>query len=184
MDMRWREAARACGTWFELVLIRLSEKQNPGQKKFRKSRTFAIPSLRIATQQPQFTMAGIKRKSAGAGAPEVKDKSKKVKVDKPTTKREAKHDVKPVKKAKKGKEESSDIEESDTSEQDNGFYGFSAADGADVDMSDAESSEESAKPNGKAQKEPSKKPTSDAAESKLAGLNCKLQQCVYSMVSC
>jgi hypothetical protein len=51
-------------------------------------------------------------------------------------------------------------------------------------MSDAESSEESAKPNGKAQKEPSKKPTSDAAESKLAGLNCKLQQCVYSMVSC
>ncbi|CAN9177634.1 unnamed protein product [Alternaria alternata] len=116
-------------------------------------------------------MAGIKRKSAGAGAPEVKDKSKKVKVDKPTTKREAKHDVKPVKKAKKAKEESSDIEESDTSEQDNGFYGFSAADGADVDMSDAESSKESAKPNGKAQKEPSKKPTSDAAESKLAGLN-------------
>jgi hypothetical protein len=168
--MRWREAARACGTWFELVLIRLSEKQNPGQKKFRKSRTFAIPSLRIATQQPQFTMAGIKRKSAGAGAPEVKDKSKKVKVDKPTTKREAKHDVKPVKKAKKAKEER--------------FYGFSAADGADVDMSDAESSEESAKPNGKAQKEPSKKPTSDVAESKLAGLNCKLQQCVYSMVSC
>ena len=45
-------------------------------------------------------MAGIKRKSTGASAPDVKAKSKKVKVDKPTTKRETKHDVKPVKKAK------------------------------------------------------------------------------------
>jgi pumilio family protein 6 len=119
-------------------------------------------------------MAGIKRKSTGAGAPDVKAKSKKVKVDKPTTKRETKHDVKPVKKAKKAKEESSDdFEESDTSEKDNGFYGFSAADGADVDMSDAESSDETeqqtAKSNGKTQK-----PTDDGAESKLAGLNCKL----------
>ena len=97
-----------------------------------------------------------------------------------TTKREAKHDVKPVKKAKKAKQESSDeLEESDTSEKDNGFYGFSAADGADVDMSDAESSEEQpAKSNGKTQKrkadeESSNEPQGDGADSKLAGLNGK-----------
>jgi hypothetical protein len=128
-------------------------------------------------------MAGIKRKSTGASAPEVKTKSKKVKVEKPTTKRETKHDVKPVKKAKKAKVESSDdMEESDTSEKDNGFYGFSAADGADVDMSDAESSEEqTAKSNSKTQTrkdgtDSSKEPTGDGADSKLAGLNGKTQR--------
>ncbi|KAH6861136.1 armadillo-type protein [Alternaria rosae] len=123
-------------------------------------------------------MAGIKRKSTGASASEVKDKSKKVKVDKPTTKSEKKRDVKPVKKAKKTKEESSDdFEESDTSEKDNGFYGFSAADGADVDMSDAESSDEQpTKSNSKTQKrkddnEASDKPEGEGVESKLAELN-------------
>ena len=130
-------------------------------------------------------MAGIKRKSTGTSAPEVKAKSKKVKVDKPTSKRESKHEVKPVKKSTKAKkEESSDgFEESDTSENENGFYGFSAAEGADVDMSDAESSEETeeqnTKSNGKTQKrkddiDSSKKPKGDAPESKLSGLNCKV----------
>ena len=126
-------------------------------------------------------MAGIKRKSAGGSAPEVKDKSKKVKVDKSASKTKLKHEVKPVKpvkKAKKAKEESSDIEESDTSEQDNGFYGFSAADGEDVQMSDAESNEEAEETNGKTQKpknesDGSKKPKGDGVESKLAGLNGK-----------
>jgi len=127
-------------------------------------------------------MAGIKRKSTGASATDVKDKNKKVKVDKPTTKSEKKRDVKPVKKAKKTKEESSDdFEESDTSEKDNGFYGFSAADGADVDMSDADSSDEQpAKSNGKTQKrkddnESSNKPEGEGVESKLAGLNGKIE---------
>ncbi|USP74153.1 uncharacterized protein yc1106_01427 [Curvularia clavata] len=122
-------------------------------------------------------MAGIKRKSAGNSAPEVKDKNKKVKVDKPASKTKSKHEVKPVKKAKKTKEESSsELDESDTSEKDNGFYGFSAAEGEDVEMSDAESSEEAVKANGKTQKhknesDGSKKPKSDGVESKLAGLN-------------
>ncbi|KAI2487737.1 CPL domain containing protein [Pyrenophora tritici-repentis] len=127
-------------------------------------------------------MAGIKRKSAGATAPEIKTKSKKVKVDKPTSKHESKHEVKPAKKPSKSKKEESPggSEESDTSEQENGFYGFSAAEGADVDMSDAESSEEieeqDAKSNGKTRKrkddtESSKKPKGDVSESKLAGLN-------------
>jgi pumilio family protein 6 len=117
-------------------------------------------------------MAGIKRKSAASSAAEVKAKSKKVKTDKPSVKGESKHEVKPVKKSKKAKEESDEeLEESDTSEQENGFYGFSAADGADVDMSDADSSEEAeAKPAKSNGKTPSKKVTSDAEESKLAGM--------------
>ncbi|KAJ6276590.1 armadillo-type protein [Bipolaris maydis] len=119
-------------------------------------------------------MAGIKRKSAGGNAPDVKDKSKKVKVDKSTSKSKSKHEVKPVKKAKE--ESSSELDESDTSEQDNGFYDFSAADGEDVEMSDAESSEEAEKTNGNTQKpknesDGSKKPKGDGVESKLAGLN-------------
>ena len=127
-------------------------------------------------------MAGIKRKSAGTSAPEVKDKSKKVKVDKPASKTKSKHEVKPVKKAKKAKEESSsELDESDTSEKDNGFYGFSAAEGEDVDMSDAESGEEAVKANGKTQKhnkesDGPKKSKGDGVESKLAGLNGNTQQ--------
>jgi pumilio family protein 6 len=88
-----------------------------------------------------------------------------------------------VKKSKKAKEESSDddLEESDTSEPENGYHGFSAAKGEDVEMSDADSSEDveekAAKPSGKAHEQnggSSKKSSSDASESKLAGLNCKL----------
>jgi pumilio family protein 6 len=120
-------------------------------------------------------MAGIKRKSTGSSAPEVKAKSKKVKTEKPTSKRESQHDVKPVKKSKKAKEESSEeLEESDTSEPENGFYGFSAAADADVDMNDVESSaevdEKPAKSNGKT---PSQKPSGDESESKLAGMGGK-----------
>ncbi|KAF1941792.1 ARM repeat-containing protein [Clathrospora elynae] len=118
-------------------------------------------------------MAGIKRKSAVSGAPEIKAKSKKVKVEKAASKHESKHEVKPVKKSKKAKEESSDgFDESDTSEPENGFYGFTAAEGEeeDVEMSDADSSEEvetkAAKSNGKESKDSS----GDAPESKLAGL--------------
>lgn len=135
--------------------------------------------LRTQTSGPQHyisipAMAGIKRKSAGGNAPDVKDKSKKVKVDKSTSKSKSKHEVKPVKKAKE--ESSSELDESDTSEQDNGFYDFSAADGEDVEMSDAESSEEAEKTNGNTQKpknesDGSKKPKGDGVESKLAGLN-------------
>ncbi|OAK98593.1 ARM repeat-containing protein [Phaeosphaeriaceae sp. SRC1lsM3a] len=129
-------------------------------------------------------MAGIKRKSAVATpAGDSKSKSKKVKVEKTTSKGDSKHAVKPVKKSKKAKEESSDeLEESDTSEQENGFYGFSANE--DVEMSDADSSEEAepmedVKQNGKAHKHKSddkesdhkKKPKGDGSDSKLAELN-------------
>jgi pumilio family protein 6 len=129
-------------------------------------------------------MAGIKRKSAvSAPAVDTKSKSKKVKVEKSTSKGDSKHAVKPSKKSKKAKEESSDdFEESDTSEQENGFYGFSANE--DVEMSDADSSEdaepmEDVKQNGKALKRKSdeqatddkKKSKSDSSDSKLAELN-------------
>ncbi|KAH4980294.1 hypothetical protein HBI76_184270 [Parastagonospora nodorum] len=127
-------------------------------------------------------MAGIKRKSEVSKPTDTKTKSKKAKVEKSTSKKESKHAVKPAKKSKKAKEDSSDdIEESDTSEQENGFYGFSANE--DVDMSDADSSEEAepmedVKQNGKAHKRKSddntaeeKKPKGDGADSKLAELN-------------
>jgi pumilio family protein 6 len=133
-------------------------------------------------------MAGIKRKSAVSTPMDIKAKSKKAKVDKPTSKsdskRDSKHAVKPVKKSKKVKEESSDeVEESDTSEQENGFYGFSAKD--DVELSDAEGSEEAepmedVQQNGKAHKRKAedssednqKKSKSEVSDSKLAELNC------------
>jgi pumilio family protein 6 len=129
-------------------------------------------------------MAGIKRKSAVSTSADIKTKSKKPKVDKSTSKSESKHAVKPVKKSKKAKEESSDeLMESDTSEQENGFYGFSAKE--DADMSDADSSEEAepmedVKQDGKAHKRKSedssednkKKSKSDGSDSKLAEMNC------------
>jgi hypothetical protein len=151
----------------------------PRSEKVQEVATFCDADTNIAPTHRNITnMAGIKRKSAGSTAPEVKAKSKKVKTEKPTSKREPKQEVKPVKKSKKAKEESSEeLEESDTSEQENGFYGFSAADGADVDMGDADSGEEAGEQpvesNGKA---PSKKPTSDAAESKLAGIGGRFSQ--------
>lgn len=131
-------------------------------------------------------MAGIKRKSAVATpAADSKSKSKKAKVEKSASKGDSKHAVKPAKKSKKAKEESSDeLEESDTSEQENGFYGFSANE--DVEMSDADSSEEAepmedVKQNGKAHKHKSedqtadhkKKSKSDGLDSKLAELGCR-----------
>ncbi|KAF2833130.1 pumilio domain-containing protein [Ophiobolus disseminans] len=133
-------------------------------------------------------MAGIKRKSAVSTPSDVKSKSKKVKVDKPTSKGSSKqeHEVKPVKKLKKSKkakvESSDEIDESDTSEQENGFYGFSAKE--DTVMEDADSSEdaepmEDVKQDKKAHKrksddkaaESTKKPNNGAADSKLAEMN-------------
>jgi pumilio family protein 6 len=123
-------------------------------------------------------MAGIKRKSTVPSANETKSKSKKAKVEKSTSKRDSKHEVKPVKKSKPAKEESSEeLEESDTSEPENGFYGFSAAQDDDAQMSDVDSSEdvsEAPKQNGKAKKsndEENQKPKGDASGSKLEGLN-------------
>ncbi|KAL6708515.1 Pumilio y domain member 6 [Coniothyrium glycines] len=122
-------------------------------------------------------MAGIKRKSAVQAASDSKSKSKKVKVDKSTSKRDSKHEVKPAKKSKPAKEDSSDdFEESDTSEPENGFYGFSAAQDEDEDMSDAGSSEAvegSSLENGKTpeRSDNKQKAKSGAPESKLAGLN-------------
>lgn len=128
-------------------------------------------------------MAGIKRKSTVATASDPKSKSKKVKVEKSTSKSDSKHAVKPVKKTKKAKVESSDeLDESDTSEPENGFYGFSANE--DAVMDDADSSEEAGSmedvtPSAKASKHKSddkaaehkKKHKSDAPDSKLAELN-------------
>ncbi|KAF2856204.1 ARM repeat-containing protein [Plenodomus tracheiphilus IPT5] len=119
-------------------------------------------------------MAGIKRKSTVPSSADTKSNSKKIKVEKPTSKRGSKHEVKPVKKSKKAKEDSSDdLVGSDSSEEENGFSGFSAAKDADVDMSDTESSEDvdmdASESNGKTQKE--HKAKSDASESKLANLN-------------
>jgi len=136
-------------------------------------------------------MAGIKRKSAVATTTDIKSKSKKAKVDKPTSKSSSKHEVKPVKKSKKAKVESSDeLDESDTSEQENGFYGFSA--NGDAEMEDADSSEdaepmEDVKQDKKAHKrkaddkavESTKKPNNGAADSKLAELNGMSRQCSY-----
>ena len=82
-------------------------------------------------------MAGIKRKSAAAAQPDVKNKSKKVKVDKPTKRSSDKDAVKLPKSSKKAKREdnSDELEQSDTSEAENGFYGFSASKGEDEDVS-------------------------------------------------
>lgn len=123
------------------------------------------------------TMAGIKRKSAVASVPEVKSKSKKVKTDKPSSKTDSKHAVKPAKKSKR-KEESPELEESDTSEQENGFYGFSANE--DVEMQSAEEegmeadSSENAMEDVKKTGKPAKSAATehgDGSESKLASLN-------------
>lgn len=163
----------------------LSARQNSGPLQKSSVATFGSAcDVKSTNQQISSTMAGIKRKSAVATpAGDSKSKSKKVKVEKTTSKGDSKHAVKPVKKSKKAKEESSDeLEESDTSEQENGFYGFSANE--DVEMSDADSSEEAepmedVKQNGKAHKHKSddkesdhkKKPKGDGSDSKLAELN-------------
>ncbi|KAF1968362.1 ARM repeat-containing protein [Bimuria novae-zelandiae CBS 107.79] len=86
-------------------------------------------------------MAGIKRKSAAAAQSEVKSKSKKVKVDKPTKRSSDKDAIKPAKSSKKAKREddSDELMESDTSEVENGFYGFSANEGAGRDGSSSPS---------------------------------------------
>ena len=78
-------------------------------------------------------MAGIKRKSAAAAQPEVKAKSKKVKVDKPAKRSSDKDAAKKTKSSKKAKRDhdSDELMESDTSEAENGFYGFSAKEATD-----------------------------------------------------
>jgi hypothetical protein len=148
------------------------------------SRNFLVACERkFANTRHIPIMAGIKRKSEVSKPTDTKSKSKKAKVEKSSSKSESKHAVKPVKKSKKAKAESEDeLEESDTSEQENGFYGFSAKE--DVEMSDADSSEEAepmedVKQNGKAHKrksddndgEEKKKPNNGAADSKLAEMN-------------
>lgn len=135
-------------------------------------------------------MAGIKRKSAAAAQPEVKAKSKKVKVDKPAKRSSDKDAAKKTKSSKKAKRDhdSDELMESDTSEAENGFYGFSAkeatdeGDSADEDgfVGDAldaaldDETKEDKKKDKKKDKKQSK--SSSAAEEKpsaLAGLNGK-----------
>jgi pumilio family protein 6 len=153
-------------------------------------------------------MAGIKRKSAAAVQPEVKSKSKKVKVDKPTKRSSDKDTVKLPKSSKKAKREtdSDDLVESYTSETENGFAGFSASKGEDEDASmddaaddgfvgdelEAALENDTAKDKKKGKKEKDgrsehKKPSRDsgAAEDKssaLAGLNgkrCRPLNCLF-----
>ena len=158
--------------------------QSPGRRKSSvRSRLRKLYAGQSTKPRSTFIMAGIKRKSAVATPSDTKSKTKKVKVDKSAAKSSAKHEVKPAKKSKKAKVESSDeLNESDTSEQENGFYGFSANE--DADMPDADSSEdedamEDVKQDKKAHKRKSedesagdnKKAKSDAPDSKLAELN-------------
>ena len=88
-------------------------------------------------------MAGLKRKSGSAAAPDVKSESKKLRVEKSAPKSSHKRDlaVRETKSSKKTKtkDESDPLIESDTTEDANGFYGFSATEGEamDVDSSDA-----------------------------------------------
>lgn len=88
-------------------------------------------------------MAGIKRKSAAAAQPEVKNKSKKIKVDKPAKRSSDKDAAKLTKSSRKAKhvEAPDELEESDTSEPENGFYGFSASKDEDDDVSMSEDDE-------------------------------------------
>ncbi|KAJ4367437.1 Pumilio y domain member 6 [Neocucurbitaria cava] len=122
-------------------------------------------------------MAGIKRKSVVPSAAESKTKTKKAKVEKPTSKRDSKHEVKPLKKSKKVQEESSeDFDDSDSSEQENGTHDFQADEDEDEDMSDADSGEgeelETTKQDGKAHKrKDEQKSKTNAPDSKLSELN-------------
>lgn len=166
-------ACSACPTAAALAIGRTFDRQ-----KSSRVASFRLCDERLRHTPNDDKMAGIKRKSAVPTTSDSKSKSKKVKVDKPASKSGSKHEVKPVKKSKPAKEESSDdFEESDTSEPENGFYGFSAAQDEDVEMSDADSSEDTEdvpQQNGKSQKNGSEykqKLKSDASGSKLAGLN-------------
>lgn len=89
-------------------------------------------------------MGGIKRKSATPAQTDTKTKSKKVKVEKSSSKHSAKHDVAHRPKASKKpkiKDDSDDLIESDTSEDENGFHGFAANKEAAVGTSEDEDSE-------------------------------------------
>lgn len=131
-------------------------------------------------------MAGIKRKSAAAAQPEVKAKSKKVKVDKPAKRSSDNGATKKAKSSKKAKrdEDSDELMESDTSEVENGFYGFSAKEAADEEDSadedgfvgdalDAALDDEAKKDRKKDKKQPKNSSTAEEKSSALAGLNGK-----------
>lgn len=93
-------------------------------------------------------MAGVKRKSAAPIQSENKAKSKKLKVDKSSSKRPVKSATVREKPSKKAKitEESDELIESDTSEEDNGFYGFSANEEEALSGSEDDYSGESSEP--------------------------------------
>lgn len=119
-------------------------------------------------------MAGIKRKSNVPNTTEIKSKSKKIKTDKPSSKRDAKTEVKPVKKSKKVKETSSDDPvDSGTSDEEHNFHGFSTTENDDVEMCEAEGSEsvdtDTPQENGKTKKE--HKDNNGTQSSKSAGMN-------------
>ena len=94
-------------------------------------------------------MAGLKRKSGGSAVPDVKSKSKKLRVEKSAPMSSHKRDlaVREAKPSKKSKtqEESEPLIESDTSEDDNGFYGFSANEGETMDMDSTDASDADSK---------------------------------------
>jgi pumilio family protein 6 len=140
----------------------------------------------LQTHTTHSDMAGIKRKSAASNTADVKTKIKKAKVEKPAAKGGAKHAVKPVKQSKKVEEDISDeLDGSDASEQENGFYGLSDKEDAEVgSLSDTDSSKdaepmEDVRQNGKTHKhqsedeapEGTKRHKTDASDSKLAALN-------------
>jgi hypothetical protein len=178
-------------TWGSIApLLLASGETSARSKKF--SRNFGMHDRRRNYEHTKTSiMAGIKRKSVVPTSSDSKSSTKKAKVEKGASKSDSKHAVKSVKKAKKAKVDSSDdsLGDSDTSEPENGLYGFSAKE--DVEMSDAESSEdgepmEDVKQDGKAHKrktadesgESTKKPKSDApVDSKLAELNGMLFTC-------
>ncbi|KAF2706579.1 ARM repeat-containing protein [Pleomassaria siparia CBS 279.74] len=125
-------------------------------------------------------MAGIKRKSVAPTQPEIKSKSKKVKVEKssskPSTKHEVAHRPKSSKKPKT-KDDSDDLIESDSSEDEDGFHGFAADKGAAVSTSEDEDMDMDAKADSTEDSEPKrekrvKKPSQEEYKtSALAALN-------------
>jgi pumilio family protein 6 len=124
-------------------------------------------------------MGGIKRKSATPAQTDIKAKTKKAKVEKPSTKHSAKHDVahRPkTSKKPKIKDDSDELVESDTSEDDNGFNGFAANKEAGGSTSEDEDSEVAAKVDSSEDSEPKQKRSKQKSQeeyktSALAALN-------------
>jgi pumilio family protein 6 len=164
----------------------------------KKVRTFRSCTLLggLHNRNNVTVMAGIKRKSTTASGPDIKVKSKKIKVDAPVGKSSTKRE-KSTKTSKKTKKDDSDeLIESDTSEDENGFYGFSADNAAAISSSDDvdEQNEPETKKIKRADKGDKKEHTKAKKESKddaaaekkssaLAALNCmsshtdQLSQC-------